>query len=178
MTFLRWKKEKEKFSLKTFLSLKNFPNKKDNNLNLLSDFIVFVAYTKRKNFKRWYSSVHPVYVMEIFSTFQLLTFNFAFFFRYKVHLQIIINMLAGSHCLQGSPVLHPRTEESLFVTVYFSSIFRVITHDEEAYQNLVSYDADEKAHSNGWVRFTNSVLLLFIYSLQSIFCEPILLSSS
>ena len=58
-------------------------------------------------------------------------------------------MLAGSHRLQGSPVLHPRTEESLFVTVYFSSIFRVITHDEEAYQNLVSYDADEKAHSNG-----------------------------
>lgn len=50
MTFLRWKKEKEKFSLKTFLSLKNFPNKKDNNLNLLSDFIVFVAYTKRENF--------------------------------------------------------------------------------------------------------------------------------
>ena len=50
MTFLRWKKEKEKFSLKTFLSLKNFPNKKDNNLNLLSDFIVFVEYTKRKIF--------------------------------------------------------------------------------------------------------------------------------
>ena len=50
MTFLRWKKEKEKFSLKTFLSLKNFPNKKDNNLNLLSDFIVFVAYTKKKIF--------------------------------------------------------------------------------------------------------------------------------
>ena len=178
MTFLRWKKEKEKSSLKTFLSLKNFSIKKTTTYTcfLIS---LYLLHTRKGNFfERWYSSVHPVYVMEIFSTFQLLTFNFAFFFRCKVHLQIIINMLAGSHCLQGSPVLHPRTEESLFVTVYFSSIFRVITHDEEAYQNLVSYDADEKAHSNGWVRFTNSVLLLFIYSLQSIFCEPILLSSS
>lgn len=58
---------------------------------------LYLLHTRKGNFfERWYSSVHPVYVIEIFSTFQLLTFNFAFFFRYKVHLQIIINI-----CLQG-----------------------------------------------------------------------------
>lgn len=96
MTFLRWKKEREKFSLKAFLSLKNFSIKKTTTYTcfLIS---LYLLHTRKGNFfERWYSSVHPVYVMEIFSTFQLLTFNFAFFFRYKVHLQIIINI-----CLQG-----------------------------------------------------------------------------
>lgn len=41
---------KRKILLESLPQPKKLFYKKDNNLNLLSDFIVFVAYTKRKNF--------------------------------------------------------------------------------------------------------------------------------